>query len=60
MPWQQLYENKNDLAFITTMGFDVPMFNTILDIGFKSNGIQHQSLTMTFQLPLSLTSHRDH
>ena len=32
--WQRLYRNQNDRAFITTMGFDVATFNSILDAGF--------------------------
>lgn len=34
-PWQVLYAGQNDRAFITTMGFDVASFNSILDQGFQ-------------------------
>jgi hypothetical protein len=33
-PWQQLHRSKSDRAYITTMGFDVATFNSILDAGF--------------------------
>jgi hypothetical protein len=33
-PWQRLYASKNDRAFITTMGFDVSTFQSLLDAGF--------------------------
>jgi hypothetical protein len=33
-PWQILYRSRNDQAYITTMGFDVAMFNHILEAGF--------------------------
>lgn len=33
-PWQILYWSRNDRAYITTMGFDVASFNTILAAGF--------------------------
>ncbi|KAJ8582170.1 hypothetical protein M405DRAFT_922049, partial [Rhizopogon salebrosus TDB-379] len=35
-PWQALYESQNDRAFITTMGFDVQTFGSILTSGFAS------------------------
>jgi hypothetical protein len=35
-PWQQLYEGRNDMAFITTMGFNVETFFLILDGGFEA------------------------
>ncbi|KAG6808001.1 hypothetical protein H0H92_005724 [Tricholoma furcatifolium] len=34
-PWQQLYNSQNSRAFITTMGFDVPTFDYILESGFR-------------------------
>jgi hypothetical protein len=33
-PWQQLYTSQSDRAFITTMGFDVATFDSILAAGF--------------------------
>ena len=33
-PWQYLYHSRNDHAFITTMGFDVGTFESILAAGF--------------------------
>lgn len=33
-PWQRLRASQNDRAFITTMGIDVPTFDTILARGF--------------------------
>ncbi|KAJ7752328.1 hypothetical protein B0H16DRAFT_1837427, partial [Mycena metata] len=33
-PWQVLYASANDRAFITTMGFDVVTFASIVDGGF--------------------------
>ena len=33
-PWQTLLESRNDRAFITTMGFDRAVFNSILEEGF--------------------------
>jgi hypothetical protein len=33
-PWQHLYTNSHDCAFITTMGFDVQAFHDIIDAGF--------------------------
>ncbi|KAG6848521.1 hypothetical protein H0H93_016319 [Arthromyces matolae] len=33
-PWQALYHSRNDRAYITTMGFDVATFDSILDSGF--------------------------
>jgi hypothetical protein len=32
--WQVLYRTRNDRAYITTMGFDVHTFDTILNSGF--------------------------
>ncbi|KAJ7747549.1 hypothetical protein B0H16DRAFT_1320279 [Mycena metata] len=32
--WQVLYRTRNDRAYITTMGFDVTTFDTILEAGF--------------------------
>ncbi|KAJ7741852.1 hypothetical protein B0H16DRAFT_1278749, partial [Mycena metata] len=32
--WQVLYQTRNDCACITTMGFDVTTFDTILEAGF--------------------------
>jgi hypothetical protein len=34
-PWQALYQSRNNRAFITTMGFDVATFNSILVAGFE-------------------------
>lgn len=34
-PWQKLYHSQNDRAFITTMGFNVASFETILEAGFE-------------------------
>lgn len=36
-PWQVLYDSRNDRAFITTMGFDVAMFHSILVNGFEDS-----------------------
>jgi hypothetical protein len=36
-PWQVLYESQSDRAFITTMGFNVVMFNSILQQGFETH-----------------------
>jgi hypothetical protein len=33
-PWQHLYTNSHDCAFITTMGFDVQAFHDIIDASF--------------------------
>jgi hypothetical protein len=33
-PWQRVLKGRNDRAFITLMGFDVPTFHHILDSGF--------------------------
>lgn len=33
--WQRLYRSQSDRAFITTMGFNVTTFNTILEAGFE-------------------------
>lgn len=33
-PWQRLYTQQNNRAFITTMGFDPATFSAILDAGF--------------------------
>ena len=33
-PWQHLYNSRSDRAFITTMGFDVQTFESILLAGF--------------------------
>ena len=33
-PWTRLYENREDRAFITTMGIDTSTFDTILEAGF--------------------------
>ncbi|KAJ7233613.1 hypothetical protein B0H12DRAFT_1076556 [Mycena haematopus] len=35
-PWQILYASQNDRAFITTMGFDVKAFTSIIDAGFDT------------------------
>lgn len=35
-PWQRLYENGSDRAFITCMGFDRATFQHILDGGFEA------------------------
>jgi hypothetical protein len=35
-PWNRLYENGEDHAFITTMGIDTSTFRTILEAGFRS------------------------
>ena len=34
-PWTRLYENREDRAFITTMGIDTPTFHAILAAGFE-------------------------
>ena len=34
-PWTRLYQNREDRAFITTMGVNVSTFNTILKAGFE-------------------------
>ena len=34
-PWTHLYQNREDRAFITTMGVDVSTFNAILKAGFE-------------------------
>ena len=34
-PWTRLYENREDRAFITTMGIDTSTFDAILDAGFE-------------------------
>ena len=34
-PWQVLYASQSDRAFITTMGFDVATFETLLHSGFE-------------------------
>jgi len=33
-PWQRLYASQSDRAFITTMGFDVATFHSIIAAGF--------------------------
>jgi hypothetical protein len=33
-PWQVLFASNSNRAFITTMGFDVETFNSIIDAGF--------------------------
>jgi hypothetical protein len=33
-PWTRLYENREDRAFITTMGLDTSTFHAILEAGF--------------------------
>lgn len=35
-PWQKLYQGRDDRAFITTMGFNVISFETILAAGFEA------------------------
>jgi hypothetical protein len=35
-PWQVLYTSCSDRAFITTMGFDVNTFTSIIDTGFDT------------------------
>ncbi|TFK50298.1 hypothetical protein OE88DRAFT_1808659, partial [Heliocybe sulcata] len=34
-PWQRLYASRDDRAFITTMGFNVETFHTLLVSGFE-------------------------
>ncbi|KAG0702432.1 hypothetical protein DFH29DRAFT_758555, partial [Suillus ampliporus] len=36
-PWQALFASQSDLAFITTMGFDVETFAFILTSGFAKH-----------------------
>jgi len=33
--WQRLYQSQSDRAFITTMGFNIAAFTTILEAGFE-------------------------
>ncbi|KAG6918855.1 hypothetical protein DXG01_011260 [Tephrocybe rancida] len=34
-PWQVLYDSRDNRAFIMTMGFDVAMFDYIMESGFE-------------------------
>ena len=34
-PWNHLYDSQSDRAFITTMGFDVKTFDSVLAAGFE-------------------------